>query len=150
MPEQVEAVPQRQVPPQRRALSEDHPQAMGQLHPLPGRIKTADPDAAGGGRQDSDEHFDGRGLAGAVRAQIPDHLAGPDAEGQIGYGRHVHSFAAKPAGPAPQHERLFDLGDIDHGIGIGIGAVRVSCALPPIVWIIGLPCGRLARHGHSQ
>ena len=38
---------------------------------------------------DVEQHPDGGGLAGAVRANEPDDLAGPDGEGDVLHGRHV-------------------------------------------------------------
>ena len=42
------------------------------------QIETADADGAGSGKEQPADQFDGRGLAGAVRAQKGEQFPGPD------------------------------------------------------------------------
>jgi hypothetical protein len=52
-------------------------------------IEAADPGGAARGLEDSHEHADGCGLAGAVGAQEGEEFARADIEGEMGYGIEV-------------------------------------------------------------
>ena len=105
--QQVEGVAQRQVPPQRGALAEDHADPAGQLGALAAGVDARDADRAGGRHQDAGEHLDRGRLAGAVRADVADHLAGLDLEAQLLHGLDV--------GPAADPEGAGQPGDLDEG-----------------------------------
>ena len=78
--EQVEGVLEREVPPERGALAEDHPDPPGQLRALAAGVDPGHPDRPRRRDEDPGEHLDRGRLAGAVGADVADHLAGLDAQ----------------------------------------------------------------------
>ena len=72
--EQVEAVLERQVPPERSALPEDDADAAGDLDAPAARIETTDADLAGRRDEDAGAQFHGRRFPGAVRTQVAEQL----------------------------------------------------------------------------
>ena len=85
---ELERLAQRQVPPQLRTLAEDHADPQRQPGALRHRGQAAHRHLAGRGRQHSGEHLEGRRLAGAVRADVADHLAALDGEAHTVHGRY--------------------------------------------------------------
>jgi hypothetical protein len=81
--EQGETLPDRQIPPELGLLAEDDADVHGVFLPVLVGHDAVDLDAAGCGLEDACEHLDGRGLAGAVGTDVPDHLAALDLEVQI-------------------------------------------------------------------
>ena len=79
--QQVEAVAQREVPPQLGALAEHHADATGELGALAARFESVDADVARRGHEDAREHLDGGRLPGTVRADVAHH--GPALDLQI-------------------------------------------------------------------
>ena len=108
-----ERVAQRQVPPQRGALAEDDAEPARQLGALPAGVEPGDPQPAAGRHQDAGEHLDGGGLARTVGADVADHLAGVDGEGQVVHGEYLVAPASEPAGLAPYDERTAQVLDLD-------------------------------------
>ena len=86
--EQVERVAQREVPPQRRALAEDDPDATRELDAVAARVEAGHPHLPTGRHEDAGQHLDGRRLPGAVGPDVADHLAGIDGERQVVHGQH--------------------------------------------------------------
>ena len=79
--QQVERVAQRQVPPELRALAEDDADPAGELdRGCATGSRPGDPEPARRRHEDAGEHLDRRRLAGAVRADVADHLAALDLE----------------------------------------------------------------------
>ncbi len=113
--EQVEAVPQGQVPPQGCPLPEHDSDTAGEFHPLAGRVEPGDAQVTATGYEDPDQHLDGRGLACAVRPQIADHLAGRDPKREITNGLHVDTLTPEPARPLAEDEGLCNPLNLNHG-----------------------------------
>ena len=75
MAQQLQRLPQREVPEELPALAEDDADAPGEAGPLPGRVDARHPDRAGAGLEDPGQHLHGRRLAGAVGTDVADYLA---------------------------------------------------------------------------
>ena len=101
---QAEALQQVDRPPARRAAVEplqpgEEGDRLGRLHPpiepallrqiadaaqkRPGPGLSEQPDHAGIGRHQAEDHAQGRGLAGAIGAEEAEHFAGADLEGKV-------------------------------------------------------------------
>ena len=111
--QQPERLGQRQVPPQLAALAEHDPDPPGQLPPLPNRLQPAHPDPARGRHEDPGEHLDRRRLAGAVRADVADALAGPDGERDPVHRPHDPLLPPKSPGRAADDEVPAQVLDVD-------------------------------------
>src|SRR5438093_1181360 len=61
---------------------------------LAGRIQPVHPAPPAARLEDAGQRLDGRRLAGPVRADVADHLAGRDAERDAGHGLDVDGLAA--------------------------------------------------------
>ena len=116
VPQQVEAVPQGEVPPQLGALAEHHADATGQLGALAARFESVDADVTRRGHEDPREHLDGGRLAGTVRADEAHHGTALDLQVDAADGHHLLATAAHPTGLAPHHELLGESRDVDDRI----------------------------------
>jgi hypothetical protein len=76
--QQLERLDDRDVPPELGALAEDDSDRSHVFRAVPVRNVTVADDLSGRRGQDAGQHLDRRGLAGAVRTDVPDHLAGFD------------------------------------------------------------------------
>ena len=85
--QQLEGVPQGQVPPQRGALSEDHPDPPREVGAADTRLEPGHADLARRRHEDAGEHLDRRGLSRAVGTDVAHHLAGLDRERQVVHRR---------------------------------------------------------------
>ena len=94
--EQFEAVDQRQVPPELRALAEDDADPRREALALLPRHQPGDRRAPAAGDEDAGEHLDRGALARAVRPDIADHLPRFDPKGDLVHRRDL------AAGPGDQ------------------------------------------------
>src|ERR1700722_9705701 len=91
--QELERLDERKVPIELAALAEDHADvARVLLTALPGD-QAGDADLTGGGNENAGEHLDGRGFAGAVRADVADQLAGLERERDAADGAALLVFA---------------------------------------------------------
>jgi hypothetical protein len=112
--EQLEAVAQRQVPPQLAALAEHHAEPAGELAPLPGGVQAADLEPARGGHEDAGQHLDRRRLARAVRPEETHGFTGRDAQVDVAHRDH-----AAPRAPATDRELPTQPFRLDDGVRDG-------------------------------
>ena len=112
VPEQLERVDERQVPPELHALSEHRADPAGELDPPPRGVEAGDRDSAARGHEDAGQHLDRGRLACPVRAQVAEQLAAFDAEGDLAHRIDDSPLAPEPA--AANHEPLAQPFDLDH------------------------------------
>jgi len=86
--QELEGLDHGDVPPKLRALAEDDADGLHVLAALLPGHETIGTDFTAGGHENAGEHFDGGGFAGAVGADVADHFAGLDVEGDAVHGVH--------------------------------------------------------------
>ncbi|MDH6498967.1 hypothetical protein M2156_005186 [Streptomyces sp. SAI-149] len=89
---------------------------MGQARALTGRVDARHPQTAAARRQDARQHLDRRRLPGAVRADVPDHLAARHGEGDRVDRAHLAPLPFQEAGLLAHVEDLLDAIQFDEGI----------------------------------
>ncbi len=101
--EQIERIPQRQVPPQLGALAEHDadPLRYSRATAMRGEAEYLRP--TGARDQDAGQHLDGRRLAGAIRSKTGDHLAGLNGERHAGDGVDLAQVRPDQRPDRPQH-----------------------------------------------
>ncbi len=97
VPEQLQRVDERQIPPELDPLAEHHPHPPRQRDALVPRHQTAHRHAAGRRHEDPRQHLDGGRLAGAVRPDVAEDRPALDREGQILDGVDGDALATEPS-----------------------------------------------------
>ncbi len=85
--------------------------------PLRHRHQPADPHLAAAGHEHAGEHLQRGRLAGAVRAEVAEHLAALDPQVDAVDGGHRLPLAAQAAGLAGDGELLAQPARLDHSVG---------------------------------
>jgi len=114
--EQAERLAQRQVPPQLSPLTEDDPNAGGQLAALSHRLQAARPHPSPGRHQDAGQHLDRGGLAGTVGADVANRLTSLHGERhRIDRGQGGPLAHQPPRALAAQRELSREVANLDDG-----------------------------------
>ncbi len=105
-----------------------HAEAGPAVHRQSGQLLVVEPDAAGVAGHQSHDHVEGGGLAGAVRPEQADHLAGIDLERQVDHDLPGAIALAERFGPQPAHGRRSGAGEGAGSAGDSAGAFGVRGA----------------------
>ena len=111
--QQLERVAQRQIPPQLRPLAEHDADAQREARTVGHRPETAHAHRAAARRQHAGHHLERGRLAGAVRADVADHLAAIDREIDAVDRRDRPARTAEPPGLLGDRELLAQLARLD-------------------------------------
>ena len=111
--QQIEAVEDRQVPPELAALAEHHADPGHMAETILVGHEASDFDPPAGRPQDPRQDLDGRRLARAVRPDEGEQLAGLEAEGEVDQRLHL--------APTPAHEAAQRTGKARRAFGDAIG-----------------------------
>src|SRR5437588_9860452 len=102
VPQQAQRIDEGQIPPELRALAEDHPYVSRQFTSLQQRIQSRHAHLSAAGHEDTGQHLDCRAFASAIWSDEANHFSALNGEREVMHSLNFTYFGINNAPHGPK------------------------------------------------